>query len=64
MLIKAGCDMDKAENSFGATPMYAATKEGHSEVVEALIKGGCDVNNAETDYGATPLMLRTAGAQS
>ena len=42
-LIKAGCNVDKA-NHDGVTPLYAAAQEGHGEVVEALIKGGCDTS--------------------
>ena len=28
-LLKAGCDMDKAEEITGATPLYAAAQQGH-----------------------------------
>ena len=43
VLIKCGCDVDKAKNT-GATPLLIAAQNGHGEVVEELLKAGCDVD--------------------
>ena len=52
-LIKAGCDVDKAEKN-GVTPLLKAAQNGHVKVAEPLIEAGCDVDKADSD-GATPL---------
>ena len=48
-LIRAGCDVDKAEIN-GVTPLFIASEKGHAEVVEALIKARCDVD-MRLDFG-------------
>ena len=35
----------------GATPLYAASQEGHTEVVDTLLKSGADPNLATTVWG-------------
>ena len=45
-LIKAGCDVNKAE-------VYVAAEMGHSAVAEALIKAGCDVDKVDNDGDTT-----------
>ena len=42
-LIKAGCDVDKA-NKDGHTPLFKAAQNGYVEVAQALIEAGCDAN--------------------
>ena len=32
----------------GASPLYAASQEGHTDVVDILVKAGADVNQATT----------------
>ena len=32
----------------GVRPLYAASQEGHTEVVDVLVKAGADVNQATT----------------
>ena len=32
----------------GASPLYTASQEGHTDVVDILVKAGADVNQAET----------------
>ena len=44
-LIKAGCDVHKADKG-GHTPLFMAAQKGHARVAEALIKAGCDVDKA------------------
>jgi hypothetical protein len=34
--------------TFGSTPIYLATRNGHEKVVEVLVKAGADVNAAYT----------------
>ena len=43
VLLKAGCDMNKA-GGCSATPLYGAARNGHAAVVEALVTAGCDVD--------------------
>jgi len=48
-------DVNKA-NTKGATPLYIASYNGHTEFVERLLaRGGIDVNKATTTDGFTPL---------
>ena len=32
----------------GASPLYAASQEGHTDVVDILVKAGANVNQANT----------------
>ena len=32
----------------GASPLYVASQEGHTDVVDILVKAGADVNQANT----------------
>ena len=50
LLLKAdGVDVNKATED-GATPLYIASREGHSSVVELLLKAdGVDVNKGKED---------------
>jgi len=72
-LIKAGADVNKADN-YGWTPVYAAAYYGRAEIILALKAGGADANTPN-DSGTTPVCaaactggaavitaLKTAGA--
>ena len=61
MLLGAGADVNKARTDNGATPLFAASQEGHTKVVEMLLGAGADVNKATTDTGATPLYIALRG---
>ena len=41
----------------GATPLYVAAQNGHTEIAQLLIDKGANVNQADND-GATPLCLQ------
>ena len=56
LLTKQDVGVDKAANN-GATPLFFASHEGHSEVVSMLLaKQGIDVNQAMNN-GFTPLII-------
>ena len=42
----------------GASPLYVASQEGHTDVVDILVKAGADVNQANTVVCAFELGLR------
>ena len=44
-LWKAGANVNQA-NSYGITPLSAASSNGRTEVVEKLLEAGADVNRA------------------
>ena len=33
----------------GVSPVYAASQEGHTDVVDILVKAGADINQAMTE---------------
>ncbi|CAI8051151.1 Ankyrin repeat and KH domain-containing protein CBG24701, partial [Geodia barretti] len=37
------------------SPLYVASQEGHSDVVDILLEAGADVHQATTKSGAVPL---------
>jgi ankyrin repeat protein/serine/threonine protein kinase len=49
---------------FGGTPLYWASRNGHSEVVGQLLAAGADVNQARTDTGTTPLYSASSNGHS
>ena len=52
---------NRPEPDFGETPLYAASKRGHSRIVETLITmGHIDVNRS-TKNRTTPLMVSSVG---
>ena len=48
------CDLDRSEK-YRCTPLYAAAKEGHVEVVRRLVDAGADLNKANTK-ACTPFL--------
>ena len=53
--IEAGADVN-VRNKYGVTSLYAASLEGHAEIVKLLVAANADVNAADTD-GVTPLWI-------
>lgn len=59
ILKKAGADLDRAgaELVWKATPLAAAVRNGHRDVVKYLLSAGASVNKASLDIGASPIHL-------
>jgi ankyrin repeat protein len=56
LLAVEGIEVNQADDE-GATPLHAASQEGHQSVVDSLLAvDGIDVNKADDD-GETPLFL-------
>ena len=53
-MIQAGGEVNEQDEKDGSTPLHAASREGHVEVVNILIQAGGDVNCKEK-WGWTPL---------
>lgn len=53
-LISAGHDVDQPDGGMGTTPLLAAAKVGHAEVVLALLQAGASVDTRDTTH-MTPL---------
>jgi ankyrin repeat protein len=47
----------------GATPLYIASQNGHSDIVNILIRNGADINLAR-NTGATPLYIASQNGHS
>ncbi len=57
-LLAAGADVNKSKTNDGITPLYAASQNGHTEVVKTLLSNSrTDVNKENTKYGTTPLYI-------
>ena len=54
-LLDHGADKGKANNN-GVSPLYIASRKGHSAVVQCLVEQGADVNKT-ADGGWTPLHI-------
>jgi ankyrin repeat protein len=63
--LKAGANVNQ-QSKDGASPLYMASQEGHSDVVDILLEAGADVHQATTESGDVPLgiaaILIQAGA--
>jgi ankyrin repeat protein len=57
LLIRAGADVDKVKSDIGATPLWCASQEGHTQVVAQLIQADADVDKPLTTDGQTPLYV-------
>ena len=58
MMLEQGADIEHVGNDVtGATPLLAATQEGHVEVVRMLLEQGADADKVRKDGGATPLHI-------
>ena len=47
-LVSQECLISSLAVQNGTSPLYVASQEGHSEVVDVLVKAGADVNQAWT----------------
>ena len=61
-LIQAGGEVNEHDEENGSTPLHAASREGHVEVVDLLIRAGGDVNK-QNESGFTPLHYASANGQ-
>ena len=51
-------------NHEGESPLYIASKEGHSDLINALLNASADINlPCENGEQHTPLIAATAGEQ-
>ena len=57
LLVEQGCDKDKG-NSYGSTPLYWASSNGHLNVAQYLVEQGAALDKADCD-GFTPLIAAT-----
>lgn len=55
LLAEEGVDVNVATTA-GVTPLFIASRQGHTEVVKLLLAEGADVNQA-TNLGNTPLII-------
>jgi ankyrin repeat protein len=55
-LLKAGAEVDKAEELNGWSPLHCVAHEGHYTVVAVLLKAGATIEK-ESDNGLTPLIM-------
>jgi len=53
-LIKDGCNVNTT-NKYGATPLWVASRTGHTEIFKMLLEAGAEVNFTYVD-GITPLI--------
>ena len=44
---RRGADLNKAQTTDGATPLWIAAEDGHTETAQLLIKAGAEVNQAK-----------------
>ena len=51
------CKCESDQGRWSETPLYAASQEGHMNVVAVLVSADANVNQAQTDDGATPLYV-------
>jgi uncharacterized protein len=59
MLMYAGANLRATTRLNGYSPLFLASREGQSSVVEALLKAGAEAD-ARSSTGSTPLMLAAA----
>ena len=56
MLLERGAEVDRAERTYGTTPLLIASQKGQVDAVRLLLDKGADVNRAAADGpGTTPL---------
>ncbi len=54
---------DNIRHQGGLTPLLHATRQGHTEAVEALLDGGADINQVSAGDGTSPLLMATINGQ-
>ncbi len=54
--IQAGADVNVI-NKNGVTPLWTASRNGHTEIIKLLLTASADVNAADKTYGFTPLLI-------
>ena len=57
--MKAGANVNAANNRYGAPPLMLASQNGHAEVVKLLLAAGANVN-ATANNGSTSLMAASS----
>jgi ankyrin repeat protein len=63
LLLEKGADINRPEETMGATPLVAAITAGEQEIAAYLIDRGADVNHRAVD-GSTPLLFAAAQGYS
>jgi len=57
LLLNNNADVNASRSDNGATPLYVAAQNGHTEVVKLLQDNNADVNASRTNDGSTPLYV-------
>ena len=58
LLCDVGVDKENKDGYLGGTPLFAASENGHTEVVKILLEAGVEKDGASGGIlGATPLII-------
>ncbi|CAI8051566.1 Ankyrin-2 [Geodia barretti] len=59
LLLEKRADVSICDKN-GCSPVYGASQNGHTDVVDLLVQAGADIHLATTEYGSVPLGIAAA----